>query len=832
MIAGDEHRSLRGTGLPKIACISLISLVAVLAVLLVKTQVSLLAEGHPQPHNSPVSAEVTLISGHIVRVNLSPDGPRDYRVYSANPNYTGTYRIWKKGDDTYVLPTGLDTSKLDKELFNVDYLIRENYHEKDTLPVIIATTDSSGLATVGRMVDDFGGAVTFKSRALPLLAAKLPLTALRTTSVTPWKSNEVSNIFLDKVARANLDGSVPVIGAPEVWNMGYRGEGIQIAILDTGIDETHPDLDDLDDDPATNDPKVIQARDFTDDASTGDVFGHGTHVSGIAAGTGFLFGGQFTGVAPGAFLWNAKVLNSQGFGFNSWIIAGIEFAALGPDGVAGTDDEADVINMSLGAPVNGDGSDPLSLAVDFATGQGLVVAVAAGNSGPDMFSVGQPAVSRTAITVGATNDFDQMAGFSSRGPTLDLRIKPDVTGPGVAITSTQAGGGYVSFNGTSMATPHVAGAAGLILQAHPDWDPMMVKAALMNNALVLGGPRLWDQGAGRIRVPQAVNTTLMAMEPSFSFGVLTSGDLVTADLTVRNLTGVEATVNLTTFTTVDGLVTSDLVTVVPAGLTIPASGSAVATLTVGPVGAAPQGWYEGRITVSGDHDTLTVPYLFKLEQNPEIHVTPDAISGDGTFLETVTRTLTITNSGQSDLTFAMGVALAEQVGAAEAALPASQARNWVTEKERIAGSRSDGSRPGVTEAPAGPQQLAPIIQDPEGDSGIPNVDILRLDGGTHGATATLQIFFSDAAAFAALLGYVHLDVDQNPLTGVPPGDWFGLPEQDIGADFVLVVESSSDVGPAVNVLTLTLVDAVGRNIKMSPESTWARPSWWQSRCPY
>ena len=118
----------------------------------------------------------------------------------------------------------------------------------------------------------------------------------------------------------------------------------------------------------------------------------------------------------------------------------------------------------------------------------------------------------------------------------------------------------------------------------------------------------------------------------------------------------------------------------------------------------------------------------------------------------------------------------------------------------------------VTEAPAGPQQLAPIIQDPEGDSGVPNVDILRLDGGTHGATATLQIFFSDAAAFGALLGYVHLDVDQNPLTGVPPGDWFGLPEQDIGADFVLVVESSSDVGPAVNVLTLTLVDAVGRNV--------------------
>ena len=89
-----------------------------------------------------------------------------------------------------------------------------------------------------------------------------------------------------------------------------------------------------------------------------------------------------------------------------------------------------------------------------------------------MATVGMPGVSRTAITVGATNDNDAMASFSSRGPTLDLRIKPDVTAPDVNIMSTRSGGGYVSFSGTSMATPHVAGAAALIRQAHPAWDPL------------------------------------------------------------------------------------------------------------------------------------------------------------------------------------------------------------------------------------------------------------------------------------------------------------------------------------------------------------------------
>ncbi|GAI40080.1 unnamed protein product, partial [marine sediment metagenome] len=139
---------------------------------------------------------------------------------------------------------------------------------------------------------------------------------------------------------------------------GNRGEGEEIAILDTGIDSSHPALDDLDDNPVTNDPKVIVNVNFSDDQSSGDLFGHGTHCAGIAAGT--AAGTDYQGVAPGAWLWNVKVLNQWGIGYESWIISGINFASLGPDNMPETGDEADIISMSLGLLDYSDGTDPVS----------------------------------------------------------------------------------------------------------------------------------------------------------------------------------------------------------------------------------------------------------------------------------------------------------------------------------------------------------------------------------------------------------------------------------------------------------------------------------------
>lgn len=170
------------------------------------------------------------------------------------------------------------------------------------------------------------------------------------------------------------DWDIVHINAEPLWNMGYRGEGINISIIDTGIDATHPDLNDLDDNPATNDPKVILQTSFVSTEGPADGHGHGTHVAGIAAGTGQASNFQYMGVAPKAWLFNAKSLDSQGSGNDDDIIAAIEWSV---------NHGAKIISMSIGGGDNPtDDSSPLSQEVDWAVKQGVLVTVAAGNDGP------------------------------------------------------------------------------------------------------------------------------------------------------------------------------------------------------------------------------------------------------------------------------------------------------------------------------------------------------------------------------------------------------------------------------------------------------------------
>ena len=439
----------------------------------------------------------------------------------------------------------------------------------------------------------------------------------------------------------NMLESAPFIGSHEAWDAGYKGKGITVAIIDTGVDYTHPDLVHAFDE--------YLGWDFVDndaDPQEGPGQYHGTHVAGTVAANGGI-----KGVAPEATLIAYRVLGPNG-GSTEDVVASIERAVL--DGV-------DVMNLSLGNSLNNPDW-ATSIALDWAMAEGVVAVTSNGNSGPNNWTVGSPGTSREAISVGATqlpynvftakttssdgvsfassavqgfpseeallalngHNFDlvdvgfgapadfvgkdlkgkialisrgagipfvdkateakkagavgailynnaagtmpvipgmdvptimlsqtdgkallgkvneitvafdikfagrigeTVADFSSRGPVMETwMIKPDVSAPGVNIVSTFPGESYAALQGTSMAAPHVAGAAALILQANPSWGTKEVKAALMNTAVDMINPATGKvyphntQGAGSIRVLDAINAKTLVAPGSHSFG--------------------------------------------------------------------------------------------------------------------------------------------------------------------------------------------------------------------------------------------------------------------------------------------------------------------------
>ncbi|AZR72923.1 hypothetical protein BBF96_05670 [Anoxybacter fermentans] len=305
------------------------------------------------------------------------------------------------------------------------------------------------------------------------------------------KNPNVKFISSDYVVEVALNYGAPTIKAPDAWAAGYTGKGVTVAVIDTGIDPNHPALA----------GRIVGWYDAVNGQPTPyDDHGHGTHCAGIVGSNDSFY----RGVAPEVSFFGVKVLDSSGSGTTSDIIAGIDWAV---------QNGADVISMSLGGRAYTDpDSDPLCLAVRNAWNSGVVVVVAAGNSGPAPRSIETPGIEPSIITVAAANDNDtidwtddSIASFSSRGPTKYGDLKPDVAAPGVYIISCEANtGGWVSKSGTSMATPHVAGAAALMLQANPNLTPDDIKTALMNTANDLGYK--WEvQGAGEINVWAAIN---------------------------------------------------------------------------------------------------------------------------------------------------------------------------------------------------------------------------------------------------------------------------------------------------------------------------------------
>lgn len=413
---------------------------------------------------------------------------------------------------------------------------------------------------------------------------------------------QVRAVYFDHQVHTTLADSVPLIGATVVWAMtdesGHpvTGQDITVAVIDTGIDYTHPDLGGC----FGVGCRVTGGYDFVnDDGDPMDDHSHGTHVAGIVAGNGTI-----TGVAPEAALMAYKACNASGACWTSDVIAALEQAVM---------EQVDVINLSLGGP--GSPDDPMAQAVNQVVDQGVVVVVAAGND-IDYHTINSPGVAAKAFTVGATTKGDTLVGYTSKGPVDGYLIKPDLVAPGYGIRSSTPGHGYAEMSGTSMASPHVAGAVALLKQLHPDWTPAMLKANLMNTALFLGTDP-FAQGSGRVQVDQAAAATVLAQPGSLSLGRIDASQPVwttVASVEIRNLT-----------TTVQSYQLSVAAGFLPTGVTTQLSHTSVAldpgqtqvvslTVTVdtdlAPYPTTQPYSYYGRIIITNGTEQSHVPFAF------------------------------------------------------------------------------------------------------------------------------------------------------------------------------------------------------------------------------
>src|ERR1700691_6297354 len=357
------------------------------------------------------------------------------------------------------------------------------------------------------VVNLLGGVVNSTFSLLNAVAA-----TVETNNVVALSNqSNVTYISLDRSLVAALDYTTQAVNAPQVWNSGWTGTGIGIAVIDSGI-YLHPDLNVA----GTNKSRVVYRQSFVTGVLNDD-YGHGTHVAGILAGNGSSSQepGSFrllSGIAPNANLLDLRVLDENGAGSDSLTIAAIQQAVQLKSAY-----NARVINLSLGRPIyESCALDPLCQAVEAAWKSGIVVVAAAGNLGRNGYaSITAPGNSPHAITVGCMktmetyprND-DLIASYSSKGPTyIDQTLKPDVVAPGNLVVSlldpgstleaqfpanvmppsyyTASGTGpamYFQLSGTSMATPVIAGAAAVMLQQNPSLSPDTVKARLMQTA--------------------------------------------------------------------------------------------------------------------------------------------------------------------------------------------------------------------------------------------------------------------------------------------------------------------------------------------------------------
>ncbi|MEV6492497.1 S8 family serine peptidase, partial [Actinoplanes sp. NPDC051633] len=460
----------------------MLSLVAASALIAPAPAIAAAAPAQPAP---AAPRTVTLISGdHIL---VSADGRFASRVPGTGRD--GVALITERaGGRLRIIPADavplLNADRLDQRLFDVTGLLAAGYDDSRADLPLIVTFDGS--PSVGELIPGAAASALAAVDGWGVRVTRAQAAALwpRLTS----GSARYRKIWLDGIARPATDVSVPLVGAPAAWAAGLTGGGVKVGVLDTGLDADHPDLAGA----------IAETADFTGRGDGGvDVAGHGTAVASVLAGSGAASGGRYRGMAPDVRLYGAKVCAAATRCQESAILEGMRWAV--------QDKGVKVVNLSAGER-DDPGTDLLEEAVDRLTAEfGALFVVAAGNGG----EVRSPASAPSALAVGATTEDDEIANFSpaARGD------KPDLLAPGVDITAARSGDSrldgraYTNLSGTSLSAPHVAGAAALLAEQHPEWTAAQLKAALVRAATPLDGGR-----AARLDVAKAVESPLPEVE--------------------------------------------------------------------------------------------------------------------------------------------------------------------------------------------------------------------------------------------------------------------------------------------------------------------------------
>lgn len=602
------------------------------------------ARAHPLTHRVQAgpallpaghSWTVTLVTGDVVHVTTTARGRPPLVAITPRP---GRGRIFftkfvdTKGD-VEVVPSDvapLIGRVLDPALFNVTTLIQNGDDDahRAALPLIIQG-HPSGLAALpglarGPGLPSIGAVAATESRPAAVKVgralAAMASAVVRAGLVRPQATGGISHIWLDRTihltdavsarvlaalaaGRTVLDHNLVQIGAPVAWRAGDTGRGIKVAVLDTGVDATFPDLR----------GQIAAERNFTSKqaGAVDDRLGHGTFVAALIAGTGRAADGARRGVAFGARLVIGKVLNDQGSGTESQAIAGMQWAAT----------RARIVNISFGAGPSA-GFDPQSEAINHLTTVDHVLFVAAaGNDGPGDETVEAPASAKAALAVGAVDGRDRLVSFSSRGPVLtSFAIKPEVTAPGLSITGARASGtslglpidpSYTVGSGTSFAAPEVAGAAAILAGLHPAWSPARLKADIVAAAAPVTGGDFYEVGGGRVDIGAEIFDPVTATTAIADLGATGTGaKLVRTNVawgnTSRHAVRLELSVRLTQRfgprapSRAFGLTATSVV--------VPANGTASAGLVVRPrrLTGGP-GLYEGVVVARDGKTKIRTP---------------------------------------------------------------------------------------------------------------------------------------------------------------------------------------------------------------------------------